>query len=227
MPVVTNVSPYFDDYSEDKNFHKVLFKPGVAVQSRELNQVQTILQNQIKRVGDYLFTDAAKVTGAKPSVNLDARTVRLSDTNVSGQVISLSNFLGKYVVGATTDVIGYVDFIFEKDDPVIGDPKSIVISLKKYNTTNNGIFSERETLYFYTSYNDALNKVTPNYTAIVANDIVKNSISTTTTYSKSVSLKNPTTLIEVGDLLVHPIITKPVYVTKSDGRPPTTITSVA
>lgn len=214
MPVVTNVSPYFDDYSEDKNFHKVLFKPGVAVQSRELNQVQTILQNQIKRVGDYLFTDAAKITGSKPSVNLDARTVRLSDTNVSGQVISLSNFLGKYVVGATTDVIGYVDFVFEKDDPVIGDPKSIVISLKKYNTTNNGIFSERETLYFYTSYNDALNKVTPNYTAIVANDIVKNSISTTTTYSKSVSLKNPTTLIEVGDLLVHPIITKPIYVTK-------------
>jgi hypothetical protein len=50
MPVVTNVSPYFDDYSENKNFHKVLFKPGVAVQSRELNQVQTILQNQIKRV---------------------------------------------------------------------------------------------------------------------------------------------------------------------------------
>ena len=138
MPVATNVSTYFDDYSEDKNFHRVLFKPGVAVQSRELTQVQTILQNQVKRVGDYLFTDGAKVTGSKPSVNLDARTVRLGDTNISGQVINISNFLGKYVVGETTDVIGYVDFVFEKDDPVIGDPKSIVISLKKYNTTNNG-----------------------------------------------------------------------------------------
>ena len=42
-----NVSPYFDDYSEDKNFHKVLFKPAVAVQARELTQLQTILQNQV------------------------------------------------------------------------------------------------------------------------------------------------------------------------------------
>ena len=47
-PEATKVTPYFDDYSEDKNFHRVLFKPGVAVQSRELTQSQTILQNQIK-----------------------------------------------------------------------------------------------------------------------------------------------------------------------------------
>ena len=49
-PEATKVTPYFDDYSEDKNFHRVLFKPGVAVQSRELTQSQTILQNQIKNV---------------------------------------------------------------------------------------------------------------------------------------------------------------------------------
>jgi hypothetical protein len=52
MAIDTSVSPYFDDYTEDKNFHKVLFKPGVAIQSRELNQTQTIFQNQIKRRGD-------------------------------------------------------------------------------------------------------------------------------------------------------------------------------
>ena len=42
MAISTSVSPYFDDYSEDKNFYRVLFKPGVAVQSRELTQSQTI-----------------------------------------------------------------------------------------------------------------------------------------------------------------------------------------
>jgi len=42
MAIDTSVSPYFDDYSEDKNFYKVLFKPGVAIQSRELNQTQMV-----------------------------------------------------------------------------------------------------------------------------------------------------------------------------------------
>ena len=44
-----NVSPYYDDFSEDKNFHKVLYRSGRALQSRELIQSQSILQNQIER----------------------------------------------------------------------------------------------------------------------------------------------------------------------------------
>ena len=51
-----NVDPYYDDYDESKNFHRILFKPGLAVQARELTQLQTILQNQIDRfvLIDYL-----------------------------------------------------------------------------------------------------------------------------------------------------------------------------
>ena len=39
-----NVAPYYDDFKEDKNFHRVLFRPGFAVQARELTQLQSILQ---------------------------------------------------------------------------------------------------------------------------------------------------------------------------------------
>ena len=46
-----NVDPYYDDFNEDKNYHRVLFKPGYAVQSRELTQAQTTLQDQIKKFG--------------------------------------------------------------------------------------------------------------------------------------------------------------------------------
>jgi hypothetical protein len=54
MPIQTdlNVTPYHDDFNEQKNFYKVLFKPGVAVQARELNQLQSILQAQIEKFGD-------------------------------------------------------------------------------------------------------------------------------------------------------------------------------
>ena len=31
-----NVSPYFDDFNADDNYYKVLFKPGLPVQAREL-----------------------------------------------------------------------------------------------------------------------------------------------------------------------------------------------
>ena len=50
-----NVSPYFDDFDENKNYKKVLFKPGFPIQSRELNTLQSILQNQTEKFGKYFF----------------------------------------------------------------------------------------------------------------------------------------------------------------------------
>ena len=56
-----NVSPYFDDFSESKNYKKVLFKPGFPVQSRELTTLQSILQNQIEKFGQYFFKEGSMV----------------------------------------------------------------------------------------------------------------------------------------------------------------------
>ena len=49
MALNLNASPYYDDFADDKEFHRVLFKPGVAVQARELTQLQTILQDQLEQ----------------------------------------------------------------------------------------------------------------------------------------------------------------------------------
>ena len=37
-----NVSPYFDDFDESKNYNRVLFKPGYPVQAREFTTSQSI-----------------------------------------------------------------------------------------------------------------------------------------------------------------------------------------
>ena len=213
-PEATKVTPYFDDYSEDKNFHRVLFKPGVAVQSRELTQSQTILQNQIKRVGDYLFNDGQKVTGSKPSVNLDVRTVKITGRNTINQSITLNDCLGKYVTSLNSEIIGFVEFVYEKDDPKIGDQPAVVLSLKRYNTTNNGIFAEGDVLYFHNTYSQALNGTTTSLVSVVENNIIKNAIGTCTPFSKIINLSSASTSIEVGDLVVHPNITKSIYVTE-------------
>ena len=48
MTTLFNYDPYYDDFDEDKNFMRVLFRPGYSVQARELTQLQTILANQIE-----------------------------------------------------------------------------------------------------------------------------------------------------------------------------------
>ena len=56
-----NVSPYFDDFDEDKNYNKVLFKPGFPIQSRELTTLQSILQGQIEKFGQHFFKEGAMI----------------------------------------------------------------------------------------------------------------------------------------------------------------------
>ena len=57
MPINTNLNtaPYYDDFDEDDNFHRILFRPGFALQARELTQLQSILQNQIETHGKHTF----------------------------------------------------------------------------------------------------------------------------------------------------------------------------
>jgi hypothetical protein len=213
MAVDTSVSPYFDDFNENKNYVRVLYKPGVAVQARELTQSQTILQNQIKSVGNFLFRDGAKVTGPKPVVNIDARAVKLKPTTSTGAPLDVKKLLNTFVTGENSEVIGLVEAVFEADNPIAGDPNTIIMSLKRFNNTNDGSFDENTALSFYLDYTDALTGVTPNYTAVTTNDIVKNSSTTLSSFSSTAILDNPSVLIKVGDLLVHPSLTKKIYVT--------------
>ena len=65
-----NVDPYYDDYDETKNFHRILFKPGYAVQAREVTQLQTILQKQVERHGEHLFKNGSIVLGCELNIQV-------------------------------------------------------------------------------------------------------------------------------------------------------------
>ena len=69
MPLTTNASPYWDDYKEDKEFYRILFRPGYAVQARELTQLQTNLQKQIERHGKHLFTHGSRILDGQTAYN--------------------------------------------------------------------------------------------------------------------------------------------------------------
>jgi hypothetical protein len=59
MAINYNVNPYYDDYDQEKQFYRILFRPGRAVQARELTQIQTSLQKQIERFGQGIYKDGS------------------------------------------------------------------------------------------------------------------------------------------------------------------------
>ena len=79
-----NVSPYYDDYDETKNFHKILFRPSNAIQARELTQLQTILQNQVERFGNHVFDEGSLVMGGTITVNTLYEAVKVNAANPNG-----------------------------------------------------------------------------------------------------------------------------------------------
>ena len=108
-----NVSPYYDDFDEDKKYHKVLYRASRPIQARELTQAQSILQNQIERFGDHMFKEGSIVTGAESNVDMDVRYVKVesSNPNTSGTV-GVENyrttFDTKYLQGKTSGVVAQV-----------------------------------------------------------------------------------------------------------------------
>ena len=111
-----NVSPYYDDFDKTDNFNKVLFRPGFAVQARELTTLQSILQDQIESHGSHTFKEGTVVIPGQISYSDNYTTLQLAST-FGGEDIVPSQFYnatnGVTITGSTTGVkakvIGYQD----------------------------------------------------------------------------------------------------------------------
>ena len=103
-PTDFNVSPYYDDFTESKKFHRVLFRPAFAVQARELTQSQTQLQNQIERMSDHLFDKGAMVIPGEIGYDLKYYAVKLTSKSAS----SLADYDGTTLTGGTSGVTAKV-----------------------------------------------------------------------------------------------------------------------
>lgn len=124
MPLETNlnVTPYHDDFDESKKFYKILFRPGVAVQTRELNQIQSIMQNQIERFGNHVFKNGTIVSGINFEYLPYYPYIKLKDTNVDGQPIDLEGYQQYWLRNTSnlvSKVVNYVNGV-EAQDPNVG-----------------------------------------------------------------------------------------------------------
>ena len=119
-----NVKPYWDDFDETKNYHRVLFKPGFAVQARELTQSQTILQNQITKFADHIFVQNSPVSGGKLTVNQKCYYLKLQDT-YNDVNIDVNEFDGLLVKDTSGTVLARVIAVV---DATGGDPPTLILS---------------------------------------------------------------------------------------------------
>ena len=85
-----NVSPYYDDFDENDNFHRVLFRPGYSIQARELTTLQSILQGQIEQHGKHMFKEGTVVIPGQLSYSKDFTTLQLATTFASEDVVAAS-----------------------------------------------------------------------------------------------------------------------------------------
>ncbi|NDF33634.1 MAG: DUF4815 domain-containing protein, partial [Euryarchaeota archaeon] len=75
-----NIPPYYDDFDQTKNYLRVLFRPGYAVQARELTQLQTAIQAQIDRFGNHVFKEGSPVLGGQATLDTKYAYVKLQST---------------------------------------------------------------------------------------------------------------------------------------------------
>jgi hypothetical protein len=105
-----NAAPYFDDFNADNNYHRILFRPGFAVQARELTQLQSALQHQIEAHGSHIFREGALVVPGQGTVQ-SYYSLKLAST-FNGEQVDPSQYYNvdspTTITGATTGVTAKV-----------------------------------------------------------------------------------------------------------------------
>ena len=105
-----NASPYFDDFNAENNYQKILFRPGFAVQARELTQLQSALQHQIESHGSHIFREGAMVVPGN-YVLQDYYSLKLAST-FNAEQVDPSQYFNEdtpvTITGATTGVTAKV-----------------------------------------------------------------------------------------------------------------------
>jgi hypothetical protein len=142
-----NVSPYFDDFDAEKNYYKVLFKPGYPVQARELTTLQSILQEQVSSLGKSIFKDGSVVVPGEVSYDPNYYAVKINPIHLGLDVeLYYKQLIGKKIIGDVSQVTAVVQNVLSRVDST----ENVTTLYVKYTNSNssfqNTSFVDGETL---------------------------------------------------------------------------------
>lgn len=126
-------STYKDDWRDSDNYSRILFNAGRALQARELTQMQTIIQEEIRKFANNIFQkDGVPVKAGGVSVNNNYQFIKIAvDTN--NKFNNVDSLKGVVLTGATNNIKVKV---YEAVAAVDGDPNTLYVQyLDNPNTT--------------------------------------------------------------------------------------------
>jgi len=105
MALKFNIDPYYDDYNTatpdgltpKEKYNRILFRPGKAIQARELTQLQSQLQHQISSHGDHMFKEGAVVVPGELHVHNNIDYIKVTTT-----VTTLTDLVGVIINDGTS-----------------------------------------------------------------------------------------------------------------------------
>jgi Domain of unknown function (DUF4815) len=184
-------APYYDDYDEAAGYYRVLFKPSVAVQTRELTQLQTILQNQIERFGENIYRTGTVIKGCSLVGDSSYYYVKLFDTAVDGSQYDLAGVINAYAVDTTSNLTALTVNYSSGGQATNPDLQTLYIKYLNTGTGGEKLFSNSAVLTIYDrNYHVESIEIVDGGSAYSNNDIVRftggggtGAVATVTTYA--------------------------------------------
>jgi len=132
---------YKDDFSDSDGYYRILFNSGRPLQARELTQMQTILQEQIKRLGNNIFKEGGVVKPGEAILNNSYEFAKLITTQY-GLPTQPNSIVGNTFTG---NISGITARIIEVVPAENSDPSTIYIAYTNGPVSQSGTTTPRFT----------------------------------------------------------------------------------
>ena len=135
MKNISNVDNYYNTFDATKGYTELLFRAGKVLQSKEVNELQSVLKEQIKNVGNTILTDGDKIEGCQLIVDGNIAKITKGKIYLNGNIREIPcTAEGKKVgyetikiTGKGTEIIGAViekEVVTPAEDPDLYDKAS-------------------------------------------------------------------------------------------------------
>ena len=124
---------YRDDFRDSDHYHRILFNGGKVLQSRELTQLQTIIQKEVERFGQNIFKEGAAVLGGGITLDNRYEFIKLdTSVNTLPGAAQLPQLVSTIITGSTSGVQAE---ILEVVTASGSDPATLYV---RYTSTSSG-----------------------------------------------------------------------------------------